>query len=270
MIGKFFIFIEEHNEKGAYMEKSKIVFIIATSGFLVAVMSALISMIAGLGTRFQWFHFRMGLELMGILALVGLLAAAISIIGIVAIFFTPGNKGIYLCILGLIISIPVAAVPLYMRYEIKVPPIHDITTDTTNPPAFVYVLPLRKDAYNKPEYGGPDVAAQQTKAYPDIKTLTLNMPADKAFSRALDVAKNMKWEIVAAEPKERRIEATATTFWMGFKDDIVIRITPQDKMSNIDIRSESRVGKSDLGANAQMRDTCLSLLFFIAINVISH
>jgi uncharacterized protein (DUF1499 family) len=233
------------------MEKSKVIFFIATSGFLVAVISALLSIIAGMGTRFHWFFFRTGLEIMGISVIVGLLAAAISIIAIVAIFFTPGNKGIYLCILGLIISIPVAVIPLYMRYEIKVPPIHDITTDITNPPAFVSVLPLRKDAYNKPEYGGPDVAAQQTKAYPDIKTLTLNMPADKAFSRALDVAKNMSWEIVAAEPKEGRIEATATTFWMGFKDDVIIQITAQNKMSNIDIRSESRVGKSDLGANAQ-------------------
>jgi uncharacterized protein (DUF1499 family) len=233
------------------MEKSKIIFLIAASGLLIAVISALTSIIAGLGTRFQWFHFRMGLEIIGISAIVGLAAAAISLIGIVAIFFTPGNKGIYLCILGFIISIPVAIIPLYMRYQIKVPPIHDITTDMTNPPAFVSILPLRKDIYNKPEYGGPNVAAQQTKAYPDIKTLTLDMPTDKAFAKAFDVAKNMNWEIVTAEPKEGRIEATATTFWMGFKDDVVIRITAHDQISNIDIRSVSRVGKSDLGANAK-------------------
>ncbi|MGA2525175.1 MAG: DUF1499 domain-containing protein [Smithellaceae bacterium] len=233
------------------MEKSRIVFLIAASGFVVAVISALISLIAGLGTRFQWFFFRTGLEIMGIAVIVGLVAGAISIIGLVTYFFTPLNKGIYLSILGLIISIPVAVIPLYMRYEIKVPPIHDITTDITNPPAFVHVLPLRKNAYNKPEYGGPDVAAQQTKAYPDIKTLALDMATDKAFSKALDIAKNMSWEIVAAEPKEGRIEATATTFWMGYKDDIVIRIKAYDKMSNVDIRSESRVGKSDFGVNAK-------------------
>jgi Uncharacterized protein conserved in bacteria len=233
------------------MEKSKVVFYIAASGFLIAVISALISIVAGLGTRFHWFFFRTGLGIMGIAVIVGLVAMALSIIGLVAFFFTPLNKGIYLCILGLIISIPIAVIPLYMRYEMKVPPIHDITTDITNPPAFVSVLPLRKGAYNKPEYGGPDVAAQQIKAYPDIKTLTLNMSADKAFSKALNVAENMGWDIVAAEPKEGRIEATATTFWMGFKDDIVIRIKAHDQMSNIDIRSESRVGKSDFGTNAK-------------------
>jgi uncharacterized protein (DUF1499 family) len=233
------------------MEKSKVVFFIAASGFVVAVISALISLVAGLGTRFHWFFFRTGLEIMGIAVIVGLVAIAISVIGLVAFLFTPINKGIYLSILGLIISIPVAVIPLYMRYEIKVPPIHDITTDISNPPAFVSVLPLRKDAYNKPEYGGPDVAAQQTKAYPDIKTLTLNMPSDKAFSKALAVVENMGWDIVAAEQKEGRIEATATTFWMGYKDDIVIRIKAHDKMSNVDIRSEARVGKSDFGKNAK-------------------
>jgi uncharacterized protein (DUF1499 family) len=232
------------------MEKSKVVFFIAASGFVVAVISALISLVAGLGTRFHWF-FLTGLEIMGIAVIVGLVAIAISVIGLVAFLFTPVNKGIYLSILGLIISIPVAVIPLYMRYEIKVPPIHDITTDISNPPAFVSVLPLRKDAYNKPEYGGPDVAAQQTKAYPDIKTLTLNMPSDKAFSKALAVVENMGWDIVAAEQKEGRIEATATTFWMGYKDDIVIRIKAHDKMSNVDIRSEARVGKSDFGKNAK-------------------
>lgn len=233
------------------MEKSKVVFFIATSGFIIAVISALISLVAGLGTRFNWFFFRIGLEMMGIATIVGLVAIAISIIAIVAFFFTPLNKGIYLSILGLIISIPVAVIPLYMRYEIKVPPIHDITTDITNPPAFVSILPLRKDAYNKPEYGGPDIAAQQTKAYPDIKTLTLNMSANKAFSKALNIAKNMDWEIVAVEPREWRIEATATTFWMGYKDDIVIRIKAHDKMSSLDIRSVARVGKSDFGKNAK-------------------
>lgn len=233
------------------MGKSKVVSLIAASGFLVAVISVLISIIAGLGTRFQWLYFGVGLEMLGVSAIVGLVAAVISIIGLFAVFFTSVNKAMYLCVLALTISIPVAAFPLYMRYEIKVPPIHDITTDMTNPPGFVSVLPLRENAYNKPEYGGPDVAAQQIKAYPDVKTLALNMPPDKAFSKALDVAKNMDWEIVAAETKEGRIEATATTFWMGFKDDIVIRVMAYNKMSNIDIRSVSRVGKSDLGANAK-------------------
>jgi uncharacterized protein (DUF1499 family) len=78
----------------------------------------------------------------------------------------------------------------------------------------------------------------------------LNLPYDQAFRRALDVARAMGWDIVAETPAEGRIEATATTFWFGFKDDIVIRITPADHRSLLDIRSASRVGRSDAGSNA--------------------
>jgi uncharacterized protein (DUF1499 family) len=61
----------------------------------------------------------------------------------------------------------------------------------------------------------------------------------------------MGWEIVASEPHEGRIEATATTLWFGFKDDVVVRITPVPGGSRIDVRSVSRVGRSDVGANAE-------------------
>jgi uncharacterized protein (DUF1499 family) len=61
----------------------------------------------------------------------------------------------------------------------------------------------------------------------------------------------MGWEIVDAQPREGRIEATATTFWFGFKDDVVVRITPLAAGSRIDVRSKSRVGRGDTGTNAQ-------------------
>jgi uncharacterized protein (DUF1499 family) len=61
----------------------------------------------------------------------------------------------------------------------------------------------------------------------------------------------MGWEIIAAVPTDGRIEATATTRWFRFKDDVVIRVTPQPAGSRIDVRSTSRLGRSDLGTNAK-------------------
>ena len=133
----------------------------------------------------------------------------------------------------------------------SVPPIHDISTDTLEPPQFVAVLPLRAGAMNPPEYAGPAVAAQQTAAYPQISPLVLNVAPDQAYSRALAAAAALGWDIVAAVPTEGRIEATDTTAWFGFKDDVVIRIRPQGNASRVDVRSKSRVGMSDLGANAE-------------------
>jgi uncharacterized protein (DUF1499 family) len=97
----------------------------------------------------------------------------------------------------------------------------------------------------------PEVAAQQKQGYPDIVPALLRVLPDRALARAEAAARALGWEIVAAVPAEGRLEATATTRWFGFKDDIVVRVTPAPGGSQVDIRSVSRVGKSDLGANAR-------------------
>ena len=132
----------------------------------------------------------------------------------------------------------------------RVPAIHDITTDTQQPPPFVAVLPLRAGALNPVAYGGADVAAKQQKAFPDIAPVALDLPPARAFDRAMAAARAMGWELVASDPAAGRIEATDTTFWFGFKDDVVVRVTPQPGGSRVDVRSLSRVGGGDLGANA--------------------
>lgn len=132
-----------------------------------------------------------------------------------------------------------------------VPPIHDISTDTDNPPAFVAIVPLRKSASNTTAYGGPKIAAQQHAAYPDIVPLELSIPPDRAFKIALETARDSGWQIVAANASQGRIEATDATFFFGFKDDIVIRISAMQGGSRVDVRSLSRVGRSDIGTNAK-------------------
>ena len=130
------------------------------------------------------------------------------------------------------------------------PPIHDIATDTNDPPLFVDVLPLRAGARNSAEYGGSQVAALQHAAYPDIAPVDLVITPAAAFAKALATAKTMGWALVATDASAGRIEATATTPFFRFRDDVVIRIRPRDGGSRVDIRSVSRFGGSDLGKNA--------------------
>lgn len=137
-----------------------------------------------------------------------------------------------------------------MQHARAVPAIHDISTDTTNPPAFKAVLAQRADSPNSPVYAGAKVAAQQHKAYPDIKPLQFKASPDTVFTAALKTARDMGWKIQANDAASGHIEATDTTSWFGFKDDIVIRIRPQANGTRLDIRSESRLGKSDVGKNA--------------------
>lgn len=131
------------------------------------------------------------------------------------------------------------------------PRIHDITTDTDHPPQFVALLAVRQKAPNGAAYGGARIAQAQKAAYPDIAPARLGTPPDQAFDRALDAAQRMGWKIIAADKAEGRIEATATTFWLRFKDDVVIRIAAAGSGSRLDIRSMSRVGRNDFGANAK-------------------
>jgi hypothetical protein len=219
---------------------------------VVACASALLLMMAGFGSRFGWWHFRFGFTLLGYGAYGGAVAALLGIWGVIL----AGRKrqvgrGL-LAVLAMFIGLVVVGVPVSWRLNAKhLPVIHDITTDTVRPPQFVAILPLRKDAPNPAVYGGSEIAELQKKAYPDLRTEVLNLPANRAFDLALASARAAGWRIVAAEPAEGRIEATDTTFWFGFTDDIVIRITPAGERSLLDIRSVSRVGKSDVGTNAR-------------------
>lgn len=136
----------------------------------------------------------------------------------------------------------------------SVPPIHDISTDLENPPEFVAVLPLRKNAPNPPEYAGEDTARQQREAYPELQPLILEQPVAEVFDAAQAVIEGQAWELAGAELLDdgsARVEATDTTLWFGFKDDVVVRIQPHENGSRLDVRSKSRLGGSDVGANAR-------------------
>jgi len=231
--------------------RRRVVSALAWSALLAAAMCAAAAALAGLGHRWGWWDYRAGLVVL-VLAAGG--AALATAAAAVAAFLSlrRGRRALVLTalaalLIGAATTAPVIHALLQAR---KVPPIHDISTDTADPPAFAAVLALRRDAPNPAEYGGTEVARQQRQFYPDILPLEVALGPDAAFARALDGARALGWEIVAAEPAEGRIEATATTLWFGFKDDVVIRIRPAPGGSRIDVRSVSRVGRSDLGANA--------------------
>jgi uncharacterized protein (DUF1499 family) len=224
----------------------------ALCGFFLAVLSGLTVMMAGFGTRWGWWDFRTGFVILKWGGYGAFAAAGLSLVG--AVLARPGRplKGFMAALAGLLVGLAIIGVLLSWRQTAKrVPPIHDITTDTQNPPAFVAVLPLRANAANPAEYGGPEVAAQQREGYPDLGPMMLDIPRDQAFSRALEAAGEMGWQIVESSPADGRIEATDTTFWFGFKDDVVVRIAPDGQGSRIDVRSVSRVGRSDVGTNAK-------------------
>lgn len=150
-----------------------------------------------------------------------------------------------------VLALVAVAMPVSMMSKAStVPPIHDITTDVTNPPAFVAVAPLREGAPNPVTYEGGEVTKQQLEAYPEIKTQLLPQNLEAVLSAAENAIVALGWER-AQGALPNTLEATDTTLWFGFKDDVVIRLTPKNNNTLVDVRSKSRVGKSDLGKNAQ-------------------
>lgn len=219
----------------------------------VAVFAALLLLLAGpLGSQWGWWHFRTGFTLLryGAYALVA--TSLFTLLAALAIPSPGRRRSVMLALLLAIIALGVVAVPWSARrFARSVPPIHDITTDTQNPPEFMAVLPLREGAANPPEYTGDEVAEQQRQAYPDIQPLVLAEPPPLVLARAEQAARRMGWNIVTVDSAAMRLEAVASTRWFGFRDDVVVRVTPEGDGSRVDVRSKSRVGRSDMGANAR-------------------
>jgi len=217
---------------------------------LLGVIAAVLLLAAGPGTRFDLWDYRTGFQLMRWAAFAGLAAAGLASV----MLLLPGTRraGLAGLLVALALGLGAAFVPWNaLRQARALPPIHDITTDTGRPPEFVAILPLRAAAPNPAAYGGPEVARAQAGAYPDLRTQRMDAAPADAFKRALQAARSMGWEIVAADAAAGRIEATDTTFWFGFKDDVVIRVEADGAGSRVDVRSVSRVGVGDVGANAR-------------------
>lgn len=222
-------------------------------GLLLAAIAVLLLALAPGGWRAGWWPYRFSLAtLMPLAAYCGAAAAAVAVLSLVVGRSALGALGLAAALIAIVAGGLVAYVPWHYRELARsVPPIDDITTDTQNPPAFIAVIPAREAEHgNSARYGGAKTAALQKKGYPDITPLLLPLPPGKAFALALAAARQMGWTIVAAEPEEGRIEASQRSFWMGFTDDIVVRLTKTEQGSRVDMRSASRHGRSDLGVNA--------------------
>ena len=229
---------------------------------LAVIASALLS-VGPIGWRAGWWHFRFAfLTLMPWAAYFGIAALVVSVLTLLLGRSRIESRGIAIAIVAFTAGGLIAYVPWhYDQIRQQAPPIHDITTDPDNPPAFVAVAALREAAGpDRVAYEGARVAEQQRLAYPDIQPLTLALAPAAAFNRALDTAQRMGWTIVAADDAAGRIEASDRSRWFGFTDDIVIRIIPSASGSRIDLRSSSRVGRSDFGVNAARVERYLSAL----------
>jgi len=206
---------------------------------------------AVLGFRFGLFGFGVSYKIIGATLL---LAAVVFLLGsLLSIVHLKSNpNSAKTAKLATILSLlPLAVIGSQIFTAKSLPQIHNISTDISNPPAFDKIVALRGQNSNPLEYKATDLAELQKAAYPNVKTLLVDDSPEQAYQKSAKIVSQLGWQQVNADSAKGIIEATQTTLLWGFKDDVVIRIESQGNKTAIDLRSVSRIGRSDLGANAK-------------------
>jgi hypothetical protein len=236
----------------------------ARLAFATFVVSLLTGLAASLGTRLHFWNYHFGLEtLLPYSVYIGSAGFLLGLLWIISAIFSNSATGGGYGIAGFLGAIAVISVPLYdFATTRSLPPIHDISTDTEYAPPFAALLDRRQGAENGPDYDGPKLVrmngrtyttiALQKKYYGDVKTIGELVTPQKLFQHALTAAQAMGWKIVSIVPERDggHIEATDTTFFFGFTDDIALRVKHSGLGAKLDIRSKSRAGVADFGRNA--------------------
>ncbi|MDQ3143760.1 MAG: DUF1499 domain-containing protein [Pseudomonadota bacterium] len=192
-------------------------------------------------------------------------AVAGGLLAIVA-FFVARSGGERTGRLNLIALVIAAAFGVYLMNQVatakSVPAIHDATTDLSDVPMFETLEVRADNLENVPDDGRAELAALDPtsrwkaihrEAYGDLRSLRLPLSVAEATRRAEALARDRGWEVARVDPRAGIVEATATTLFFRFKDDVAVRVRPDPKRpggSVVDMRSISRVGGSDVGVNA--------------------
>lgn len=221
-----------------------------TIGSRLAIPTLLLLPLAIASHRIGWLSFQIVIALLAL----GLLLSLALLIGGSIAYIKHRDKAFRdnvrtSLILASIIPLLLLGTLLRFSLEGAKPIIHDITTDTVDVPQFKIAATLRGENSNSLAIQRHAIA-EQIAAYPHIQTLHSEMTASAALEKATTVAEQLGWTIYHQDPAGGTIEAYDKTPLWGFIDDIVIRVRSNERGSRIDLRSVSRVGQGDLGANA--------------------
>ncbi len=183
-----------------------------------------------------------------------LLALAALVSGTIGVWGTrvaAGRSGRGRALMGVAAGLLIIGLAVSANISAGFPPrINDITTDTEDPPAFQAARTLDANRGRDLSYPGESFASLQRRAYPDLAPIEVSRSPAKAFDDVRRAAAELGWEITAEDTDAGTIEATDTSQVFRFVDDISIRVRPSPSGARIDMRSKSRDGQGDIGANA--------------------
>ena len=188
----------------------------------VGLIALAVLPVGALGHRFGLLDLTIGSALVfsGIV-----LATVVLVLGIAALVFayTRRRRADRMpALIGLAASIVVLVVTAPYYAALSLPMTNDVTTDREDPPAFEHVAADLGPGANLLDYT-EDEARVQAEGYPDLVGIRESGGAQENFGKAVGVARAMGWDVVSENADAGLIEATATTFWFGFEDDVAGR-----------------------------------------------
>ncbi len=226
--------------------------IAGVAGFAIVLGAAAAFVLAAMGIARGWWRHEVSFGLIGVAAFASIFAVFTIVRGWLSTAPSLASVDFVLGALGVLVGLAIVLLPVLFLIKVATSPwIHDITTDMENPPEFVAARSLRSKWSYPVRYEGEKVAKVQREKYPHIAPKIVDGSPEVVFERALAVARARGWEIVAMRDGEGVFEAVESTPLLGFKDDVVVRITGAGQGARVDMRSSSRVGDTDLGVNAK-------------------
>ena len=225
---------------------------------VVVLVAAYVAIVVGVvAHRFAMLGFKpaLGLFALGLLASVLVaLALALGFIASMAGYdlLKLGRTGVHWPLLSVLFValVPGLSMRLLVGDGLSAPAIHDISTDPDHPLAFINAQTLRRPGENSLDLPSTTTRDKQ-RAHYSMHPLQSEQPANELYQTALKLAKDYHWQVHYENAEKRHFEAVATTPMFGFKDDIAVQIEAQPGAGSlVQMRSVSRVGVSDLGANA--------------------
>jgi uncharacterized protein (DUF1499 family) len=246
--------MSESAGQGKWARRATRLALILSIGAVVAALAA------ALGSANGAWNFRAGLTA---LRYAFFAAAAGALVAIVALVLARRQGRLMLqAALALVVGLGfVAYLGAKVRTARSLPPIHDIATNLDDVPQFTRLKVRADNLENIPDMGKPELKAMEPEArwkalhrtgYGDIHTVRLATDPAHAIQRAEALAKERGWEVARTDPAAGILEATDTSLFFRFKDDVVVRARSAPGGGTLlDMRSISRVGQSDVGVNGQ-------------------
>ncbi len=242
---------------------------LVVAAVILALAAPAAILIGAMGSKAGWLSLSLGFDWLAIRVAPALavIAAALGALALIAALILPPRRGAIAALFAVAVGgVTFGALAQWRLQAVQAPPVHDVDTDWTSPLMFSPKLMLARgpdsnavesdptvpiSAYTR-DTAGQSVAAINARTCPGATPATLTVSPPQAFARAKAALADAHLAVVTDDPAHGLLEATATSFWFGFKDDVALQVRPSGAGARIDLRASSRVGLSDFGRNCRL------------------